>query len=589
MPWWQAFSKRNTLPTPTALTAAASPVTHPRSELIRKPDSWQNEAWGYYDTLGEVRYAIEWEAAMLSRVRLYAARLEPGEDEPVRAAAGTAVDLMTTFGGGVAGQAQLMSGLATQIGIPGEGYLIGEDVDGIERWTVRSIDEVRVARGRYEVAEEDAVSSGTKWRPLATNSLKPLRVWRPHKRWHHLADSAARAARSTMRELELVNRHILAQYLSRLASAGVVVFPDEITFPVREEFADANDPFMAEWIEIHVEAINNPGSAAAAVPTPIKVPGEWIDKIRLLDFTLKIDEKIIEKRESAIKRLATQVNIPAEVLLGMGDVNHWGQWMLEESALKATIAPDAELIAQAITTGYLQPRLKASGVEDFANWVVWYDMSELALRPDRSGDAFQAYDRLEIDGAALRRETGFDEADKPEGDELKEQALKVIARSIPAAAYAALAELTGTQLDATADPDGDGAPATTEAPAAVEERALPETQDQPPPAVAADRAAARARTDRELRQARSLHAVRFTAVGAPELLHPAGCAEHAYSCPFTHAAAKLATLPRPGTSGTYEARLDAFGRLTIGRLAPHWNTSGFLTTRSSNGLVHSGR
>src|SRR5690606_40124656 len=96
---------------------------------------------------------------------------------------------------------------------------------------------------------------------------------------------------------------IIAQYLSRLASAGVWLVPDEITFPVREEFADAADPFMAEWIEIAAEAIRTPGTAAATVPIPIKVPAEYVDKIRHLDFTLKRSEKIIDKRESAIKRL----------------------------------------------------------------------------------------------------------------------------------------------------------------------------------------------------------------------------------------------------------------------------------------------
>lgn len=604
MAWWQAFSRRNTLPTPTAapappeqqaLTAAITAVTSPRAELLRKPDSWQEEAWAYYDELGPYRYAVEWKSAMLSRVRLFAARLEPGEDEPVRAKAGTAVDLMTTLGGGVSGQAKLMAQLATQLDVPGEGYLIGETVKvgetSVEQWTVRSMDEVQARNRQYQVVDENSASSaGAKWRPLAANSLVN-RVFRPHDRYHYLADSPARAARSTMRELELVNRHILAQYLSRLASAGVVIFPDEITFPVREEFADANDPFMEEWIENAKQAISTPGTASAVVPMPIRVPGEWVDKIKHVDFTLKSDDKIIEKRDSAIKNLASQLNVPAEVLLGMGDLNHWGAWQVDEAALKTNIAPDAELICQAITEGYLQPRLKASGVEDFANWVVWYDMSELALRPDRSGDAFQAYDRLEINGTALRRETGFDEADKPTGDELEEQALKVIIKTLPSGAGSALSQLLGKQITiaptAPIQPGEDVTP-PEDAPAAAEQ-GPPDTQDQPPPETTADRAAAQARTDRMLRQARSLHAVRFAAVGGPELLHPASCAEHAYSCPFTHAAAKLATLARPGTSGTYEARLDAFGQLTIGRLAPHWNTSGFLTTRSSNGFAHSGR
>jgi hypothetical protein len=595
MAWWHAFRRRGVLPTPTtttpaALTAAAAPVSSPRTELIRNTDGWQEEAWGYHDTLGEFRYAVDWEAKMLSRVRLYAAKLEPGQDEPTRVDAGTAVDLMTAMAGGVAGQAVIMDGLGTQLSVPGEGYVIVENVGGVERWSVRSNDEVRVARGRYEVIDENAVNGGNMWRPLAPDSLPPLRVWRPNKRYHHIADSPARAARSTMRELELVNRHIVAQYLSRLASAGVVVFPDEVTFPVREEFADAADPFMAEWIENAKTAISEPGTASGVVPMPIRVPGEFVEKIRHIDFTLQIDEKIIEKRDSAIKRLASQLNVPPEVLLGMGDVNHWNAWLSDETSLKVNVAPDAELICGALTTGYLQPRLRASGVEDWARWVVWYDMSELTLRPDRSDDAVLLYDRLEINGAALRRETGFDEADKPNDEELKEQALKIIIKTLPSGAGSALSTLIGEQVSIT--------PVAAQAPGDVpsaDTRPEPPPEDRSPPDETAAReavaaAAAEARSERMRQQAQALHAVRFATGRPPDLLHPALCAQHAYSCPFTHAAVKLNGLPRPGTSGTYEARLSAFGQLVIGQRSPLLDTSAFLTTasspRSSNGYAH---
>lgn len=596
MAWWNVFTQRGTPtpkplpapPQPNALTAAAAPVTSPRTELIRTPDTWQEEAWQYYSDLGEFRYAADWEANMLSRVRFYAAKLVPGEDEPVRAEAGTAVDLLTTFAGGVAGQAQIMAGLGTQLSVPGEGYLIVENVNGIEQWSVRSIDEVRAARGGYEVIDESSPKTGMNWRPLAADSMAPIRVWRPNKRYHHLADSPARAARTTMRELELVNRHIVAQYLSRLASAGVWLVPDEITFPVREEFAEAPDPFMAEWIEIASEAIRTPGTAAGVVPLPIKVPAEYVDKIKHLDFTLKIDEKIIEKRDSAIKRLASQLNVPPEVLLGMGDLNHWNAWAVDETSLKVNVAPDAELIAAALTTGYLQPRLKASAVEDWANWVVWYDMSELTLRPDRSDNAVLLYDRLEINGAALRRETGFNEADKPTDEELKEQALKVIIKTLPSGAGSALSELTGEEVTITpvaAAPPGETPEASTEPDPAPEDRS-------PPDETAAREAAAAARSARLIQQSQAMHAVRFTTGRLPELLHPALCSQHAYSCPFTHAAMKLHQLPRPGTSGTYEARLSPFGQLMIGQRAPYLDTSAFLTTassRSSNGHAHSRR
>lgn len=580
MPWWTfglgkkpPHVSRETVEAlkDLALTAAATTVRSPQSSFLPSVESWQREVWGYYDSLGEFQYAVDWKSRMMSRVRLFAARIDPDQDEPVRIEDDSlAVQLVASLGGAL-GQSTLLDDLNTQLDVPGEGYVIAETVGGREVWSVRSTEEIRKRSGLFEVVSEDPLELAQDWRPLAPDHLI-MRVYKPHKRRHSVANSSARAARGTMRELELVNRHIVSQYLSRLASAGVVIFPEEVTFPVREEFADAPDPFVAEWIEIAAQAIKEPGTASAVIPIPMKIPGEWLGKIQHIDFTLQIDEKIIEKRESAIRRLATQVNIPAEILTGMGDVNHWGAWMIEEGALKTTIAPDAELICAALTNQYLQPRLAASGEEDADQIVVWYDMSELAVRPDRSANAVTAYDRQELSGTALRREGGFDEADKPTQEELREMALKVMLRTQPDAAV--FEELTGDSLgveqsEATAMPEETG---NTQGDRSAPEEATP--QEVPTDASAL-------RTERLIRQAQAGHAIRFTGTGQWQLLHPVLCEKHAYSCPYTQAALDLRTTP--GRSGLYECVLNAFGELRIGEMSPHMDPSSFFPTRSSNG------
>jgi hypothetical protein len=194
---------------------------------------------------------------------------------------------------------------------------------------------------------------------------------------------------------------------------------------------------------------------------------------------------------------------------------------------------------------------------------------------------------MEINGAALRRETGFDEADKPSDEELKEQALKIIIKTLPSGAGSALSELIGKSVEIT--PVSAAPPGKTTAP----EPAPPPEDRSPPNPDAAREAANAARTERMRLQAQAMHAVRFATGRPPDLLHPALCAQHAYSCPFTHAAVKLHALPRPGTSGTYEARISPFGQLVIGQRSPYLDTSLFLTTasspRSSNGYAHSRR
>lgn len=928
MPWYTAFrngrSPLSALPEPGAVTAAATIVPKPETPFLKPVESWQREAWEYYDTLGEFNYGVTWLANIMSRVRFRAARLEPGMDEPVITNEGVPAQLVADLAGGVGGQAQLMRGLTVQLSVPGDGYLIGEQTGSAFSWQVRSAEEVRAQNNHFQTVISR--TPNIEWADLPDDSLV-VRVWRPHARWFHVADSPARSARSIMQELELVNRHIISQYLSRLASAGVFLLPEEVTFPVREEFEDAADPFMAEWIEIAAEAIQTPGTASAVIPIPMRVPAEFLEKIKHVDFTLKLDEKIIEKRDSAITRLASKMDIPTEVLTGMGKVNHWcvddrteiltergwlfqdqlregdvaltlnhgtglsewkpvtyvyrapvvdepmvsmerqthsslttphhrwpvlrtrkrdgrefasrefvhsedltrvhrvttgaasadipteakytddlvelvawlwteghvqngrltiaqshtvnpdrvdriraaltrlygpasahrvgrsapgwresvqrnesshggpvtifhlnkpasgvllehggktvrtsfvrqltraqlelfidvscqgdgwhyrsgrldiwqkdraaleayelalilsgrpvsfrrsgdgwncapsqgrstvqpmksagGQydretvsytgtvwcpvtenqtwfarrngtvyytgntaWQLDEASLKEHVAPLAELICYSLTTGYLQPRMEASQEKDAEQWVVWYDMSELAIRPDKSEKAYEAYDRMELSGEALRRESGFDEDDKPTTEELTEQGLKILLRTVPNAAPAALDKLTGKKiLDPVETP---GTPGTAPDPGAPDAAppGPPDTKTAPPPEKPAA-VPAEAATARLLQQLAAHHVIRFDAVEAPggRLLHPPVCNDHAYSCPYTHAAWNA--VPAPLSTGSYKVTLDTFGRLQVGAQDHYtdtvsWTaTRGFLTSRKGqvNGSV----
>lgn len=596
MPWYAPWrDKPQDDSVERALTAAASIVAAPRSPLLKTPDSWQRESWEFYDQLGEFNFGITWLSNMMSRVRLRAARLDPDLDEPSITDVNPeelAAKLLKDLAGGVGGQAQLMRGLVTQLSVPGEGYLVGEQMGKNFSWMVRSAEEVRATSGKFQVVGSRIPQ--VNWVDLGPESLV-VRVWRPHPRYYHVADSPARSARPIMRELELVNRYITAQYLSRLAMAGLLVIPDEASFPVREEFADEPDPLSMEFVEIAAEAIREPGHASSIVPLLIRVPAELADKINHIDFTLKIDDKVIDRRNSAIDRLATKLDIPTEVLTGLGKVNHWTAWQLDEGALKTHIAPMAELICDSLTRGYLQPRLAASGEPDVGQWVVWYDMSELAIRPDRSTNAFEAYDRFELSGQALRREGGFDEDDKPGGTELRDQLLKAAARGIPNLASAAIDELTGTTLSqpvssapAPSGTDGAAVPKGEEIPVgkAGPPGNAPPKQKPPsgkpksgkPPVSHPPARSETEQFEKVISQSRAMHAVRFSGTRPPVLLHPPLCSENSYGCPYTHAAEK-AHLTRLAT-GTYESHLDPFGRLTIGQPSPYIDTSDWITTET---------
>lgn len=447
-----------------SLTAAAAIL----SPSVRRPydsEEWQDELWNFYRHLGEFNFGITWFSEGMSRIRLTAAKLLPGGDEPQILETGPAVEAVSRLGHGIAGQAQMMRNLAVQLSVPGDCYLVGREnpfsADGLS-WHVYSLEEIRQTNVRKNMTWQVRVDEAI-WEDLGGNALV-IRVWQPDPQFGWRAMSNARAALDSMHRLDLLNRRVTATILSRLASNGFLVYPDEVTFPVRDEFKDAPDPFIAEIIDIASKVVENPGSPASAIPLPLRVPAEYIEKFQHLTFANDLDEKITEYRIYETRRLATSMRLPGEVVLGRGDVNHWGMWQLEEESIKLYFSTTAETICDALTKGFLHPTLHAMGedVEDEdGQIIVWYDTSELTVRPDKSSDAIKLYTMGEMSPTAVRRETGFSEADAPDKDDLEEMIMKrVIFGGGTAAGYSnlvinaasQLADVELKSLDTVADP-----------------------------------------------------------------------------------------------------------------------------------------
>ena len=400
---------------------------------LPKPESWQESAWQFYDEIGEVRFAANWIGNALSRVRLYAARVEGFGDTPtpLDQPAHPAVQAVQQFAGGPAGQAETLSTLGIQLSVPGDCYLIGQpDADGDllgGTWLVASALDLRKSGGGYVLS-----LGGSQKRTLHPDSLV-TRVWKAHPRHRWEADSPTRAALPILSEMRMLSAHIYATAQSRLAGAGVLAVPTEATFPHDPQHANAQDPFMTELGATMMEAIRDQGSPSAVVPIVVRLPGEYVDKIKHLTFSTPFDERVLSLREAAIRRYAATVDMPAEVLLGMGDSNHWSAWQISESALTLHIEPMMALLCNLLTEHYLHPVLDAMRV-DTTGLVVWYDASELALRPDRAQDARDLYDRLLVSATTTRREAGFDEADAPTQEELGRQVLLKVMTSAPSLA-----------------------------------------------------------------------------------------------------------------------------------------------------------
>src|SRR5690606_37733878 len=100
---------------------------------------------------------------------------------------------------------------------------------------------------------------------------------------------------------------------------------------------------------------------------------EALNAVRHLTLNTPFDERVDELRRSAVRRIAIGLDIPPEVIVGMGELNHWTAYQVSADAQKINIAPTLQFVCQQLTRKYLRPALKALGVPNYTQYMVWYD------------------------------------------------------------------------------------------------------------------------------------------------------------------------------------------------------------------------
>ncbi|MFI0827279.1 hypothetical protein ACH4Q7_22805 [Streptomyces roseolus] len=412
------------------LTAAVSRYTS-RKITGKGPgdQAWQRRAYDMYHQVPEVRFAASWISNAMSGARLFAGRYaDDGKIVPA-SSSHRAAEIVSDIAGGPDGQAKLLGAFGRHLTVPGEGWIVvrpNSEVlspyvpeDGHE-WRVLSVLEIRRQSGKLtaEIDGDEIVIPEGDPDKVHPDAPVALRVWDPDPARAIEADSPVRSSLELLEELLLLNAAVKAIARSRITGRGILFVPKGTRFPTAPGQEPAEDDLIEILMTVSETAIRDPESAAATVPIVLEVPAETIDAFKHVTFESDFDELAIKLREEAVRRFATGLEIPAEILLGLGDVNHWGAWALTSEAIRLGIEPKLGIVAHALTQQWLRPILEAEGHDDWHRWLVWYDTAPLRVRTNRSETALQAHDRGVISDAALRRETGFEESDAPTDEEL---------------------------------------------------------------------------------------------------------------------------------------------------------------------------
>lgn len=432
---------------PRPLTAAAVRVDLGQKTQIeslrkrRQDDTWQDEAWEYYDLIGEVKYAANLIAAVTSRVRLYPGyvtddALSPSNikdvkelEEDIKKAAAQAIRLLETGNGGIPG---LLQDAALNLFVTGECYLVQQPKKlgsfSPETWQIRSVDEVVATTGRNasialktrrNARKEDLVE-------LPKDAFMG-RIWRMHPRYSDEADSSLRGLLELMDELLLLNKSSRKTLKSRL-NAGLLYLPDDLsniaqsdgdiddsTDSYAEDSDDNSDSFEEELINAMTTPIAEEGSASAVVPLIIRGPADLADKIKHITLEQTFDPQHAERADKVLARILGGLDIPKDIVAGIGDAKYANAVVIEETLYKSHIEPLVLLIVDALTVVFLRPVLIAMGYdpEVVSRIVVWYDPSAITTKPSKAEAATLGYDKKILSAEAWRRSNGFSESDAP--------------------------------------------------------------------------------------------------------------------------------------------------------------------------------
>jgi hypothetical protein len=436
-----------------SLVASAVRYSGSNARVYYGGQDWQSECYRHYAICGEARFAARFYGHALSRATLGVGKKNNGRME--WSESGPAKALFDELFNGKEGQAQMLEAMGVHLAIAGECYLIGRsavDLDGFEDeiWEVVSVKEIKVNGRKWVLTFGNEIPDVT-----LSDTDVVIRIWVPDPANRMAADSPFRSLLPILTEIEWLTRSIFAQTSSRLIGNGILVVPTGMSFPPppdkdgkAQEYASEADGLMLTLANAMEKAMQGTGHPAEKVPIIIQAPGDEIANIRVIQFWSELDAASMDLRNEAIRRFALGMDLPPEDILGMASnggtgggnsngVSHWGAWQIEEQTIKMHIEPLLETVTNALTMGFLRPLVQTDEV-------VGYDTSALRLRPDRSKESIELYDRGELSGKVMLRENGFDpEADSMTKEEYKTWLLKKVASgsATPEQVGAALNEL----------------------------------------------------------------------------------------------------------------------------------------------------
>lgn len=357
-------------------------------------EGWERDAWYFYDVVPEFRTGVSAIADRASRAKIGVFYKE--NDRLVDVTKDT--PCITNIFGIDNNQSNLLKSLAVCLTVGGNAWIVGQKVNGIEKWIAVPDTELTWNGGLFLVRGERLDNSRT------------YKIWQPHPRWYATSDSNARAVLGYLSQLLRINKYFASQMDSRLIGNGILAIPNEMAVINPIDSEQGKDNLAQEIWNKSSETTDEPESPVSQVPIILQAEAEAIDKIKHITLSTPFDENALELKKSLVNSLALGMNIPPEVIIGSSASNRWTNWQIDETIIKVHIEPMLNLICTSLKEAILDHALRKANFsnEEIAKFVIKADTKALQVGPDRSQASLELYDRGLVSKKTVLEANGFE-------------------------------------------------------------------------------------------------------------------------------------------------------------------------------------
>lgn len=389
------------------LTAAAGGVITGGSPasieaIMRRTEDWQMRVLAYQDSVPEVSHAGTFVENTSSKVKFVAT----GDAANAQAI----TDELKYFPTGRA---------ARNLFLIGE-VIVGYKYDEEKRATVWKSWGKRDYKYKGDAYPLEVRGKDNKWKILGSE-WKWFRIWRPDPSEMYAAYSGHKAMLDLLEALYVHQLADTAVATSRLAGAGILYIPNDEFTDVPDLDGGEPEPGSQAHFEHRLrdamsDSLTNRKAQDAVVPLVMFGSAEYGDAIKHVLMERRDDaEAFANRMEAYRKRYGAGIELPEEVITGMGKTNHWAGWKVDQNTWSYYLEPLISIIAEAIEQNFAQPVAEQLGSS--ADIEIELDATKVIVKPDRTDAAIRLFMAGALSAEGALEAAGFDVSQKANGSD----------------------------------------------------------------------------------------------------------------------------------------------------------------------------